>query len=238
MRSVDSHPIRFICFFLSLTDLCAYAWQDTTLTRAPSPIATSDSVSPSVRANRDSLFLPILGHLYPLAPHSNTTGVTTRVDHGRPRLPELPVQNSQTIVIGTIIGLTPRFVQGGGGIYTEYHVSPTSSLFDSSPLGGQLKTFDVLSIGGIIQTADGSVLHHLTTGVGTQLEPGYTYLMFLNYNTAGQCFTFVKLWQIVDGKLVAVSHNDLLRVENHASTVNGITLESASNQIKSLLASK
>jgi hypothetical protein len=162
----------------------------------------------------------------------------SKVDHGRPRLPELPVQDSQRIVIGTIIGLTVRFTQGGRGLYTEYYVSPQSLLFDSSPLGGQLKSFDALSLGGRVQTADGSVLSHLRSGVRTQLEAGYTYLMFLNYNTAGQCFTFVKLWQIVDGKLVAVSQADLIRVQTHTSTVNGMTIEAATSQIKALLASR
>ena len=61
-------------------------------------------------------------------------------------------------------------------------------------------------------------------GLGTQIEVGHKYLLFLNYKESCECFTFVKPWQIRDGKLQAVSGDDLSRLRMGTSTIHGLPI--------------
>jgi hypothetical protein len=122
------------------------------------------------------------------------------------------------------------------GIYSEYRVAIDSVLMNRSAWSGT--TLDVIEIGGSAQTAGGSVFQQLLTGVGSQVEVSNNYIMFLKYQPAAQCFTFVKLWELRDGRVVAVSDDDLSRVKNGKSTIDGKGQDDVIGQIRRIVNSQ
>ena len=72
-------------------------------------------------------------------------------------------------------------------------------------------------------------------GVGEPIETGRTYLLFLNYQTTAQCFTFVKAWDVTVGRALPVRKDDVLRAREHVSSVNGLTLETLVARIQALV---
>jgi hypothetical protein len=186
------------------------AWQDT---------GSADNVPPAVRAARDNLFaLFVRGMPSMLSAPPGLPPPVTSVS-GSP-VPELPVELVQTILIGQVTGMTPRMMPGDRGIYTEYHVTAKSILMNHSAWKGP--AFDAVRMGGVVVASDGRVLRHELKGVGKQMAVGESYVMFVDYRSAPDCFIVGKVWGIRDGLVVAMSSDDLARVSRGDSTVDGV----------------
>jgi len=136
--------------------------------------------------------------------------------------------------MGQIATITSRPVAGSQGVYTEYHVVSGDFLMNKS--ASTNSTFDVLQIGGFVQMPDGRVFGQHLYGVGSQLEAGRTYLMFLNYLPASDCFTIVKLWEVRNGVVLAVAKDDLGRVKRNLSTINNLPLQTVLDRIRAAIA--
>jgi len=225
--------MSFAIGLLAAVDSCP-GWQNT-LHRTPTPLPTTDTVTPSVRAARDNLYASLVRNLPSMTTESPNLPPRVTAVHRTP-LPELPVNRAQTIVIGQVVGLTPHAIAQYKGLYTEYHVTTSSTLMNTTDWQGS--TLDFLEIGGVAQDPGGRVLEHHATGFGNQIEVGKEYLMFLKYRPEAQCFTIVKLWELSQGKAVATSSDDIARTGNNLSTVNGMPVSAVVNQVQSLIAAK
>jgi hypothetical protein len=192
-----------------------------------------DSVPAAVRAARDRLFAALLHGLPSQLDNSPGAPPLESIVEGVPS-PELPVQLAQTIVIGEINDLNPRIMPGAPGVYTEYHVAVSSVLTNRSAWHGT--SFDSLELGGFAQTPEGRVVAQRLHGVGRQLESGNTYLMFVNYRASAECFTVVKLWEIRNGVVVATLRDDLARVNQKTSSVNGSPITSVVGRLQAAIA--
>lgn len=215
-----------------VASLSAFAWQDTS-SRAPIPKPTSDHVSSSVRAARNNLFAPVVHGLPSLLDQrSGAPPIKTFVD-GSP-LPELPIGTSQLAIVGTVSSVTPWMISGNKGLYSEYQIAVSSVLMNRSAWQ-QSGTLDVVEIGGSAQLPQGAVAANLVSGLGHQIETGRTYLLFLNYQTGAQCFTFVKPWDVSSGRAAAVANDDLFRVRQKTSTVDGLPLADLTARVQALV---
>ena len=205
----------------------AIAWQDT-LDRTPSPVPVMDTVSAETRNARDKLFAVALFNFPSQLSQSPGTPFPMTIFEKLP-MPELPIAQAQTILIGQIMGLTPRVMPGAQGVYTEYHVAAASVLINNSSRSGNI--FDLVLLGGFAQMLDGRVVGHRVTGAGNQIETGGTYLMFLHYVPSADYFSVVKLWEIRNGIAVATSRDDLARVSKNISSVNGMPVGDLVNKL-------
>jgi hypothetical protein len=207
--------------------------QDTNESRSPMPTAQTDTVSQLVRTARDRLFLAAEPNIPSSSPTAPRLSIIERLPLG-----ELPVSHpdSQLIVTGTVSGLTPYIVSSNQAVYTEYHVSVNTSLMNHTDWQGT--TLDIVEVGGVAQPPNGVVHKHLTRGFGNEIEVGNQYLWFLKYYKAAQCFRILKLWQIRNGMIYAVSIEDLRRVAANTSAVNGLPINTVMNQLKQAIAAQ
>lgn len=215
-----------------IASLSAFAWQDTD-SRSPTPTPTLDHVSSSVRAARNNLFAPVVHSLPSLLDQPSGAPPVTTIVHGG-TLPELPVGTSQVAVVGKVTSITPWMIAGNKGLYSEYQIAVSSVLMNRSGWQ-QAGTLDVAQIGGSAQLPQGRVVANLVSGLGHQIESGSTYLLFLNYRAEPQCFTFVKAWDVNSGRAAAVANDDLFRVKQKTSTVDGLPLADLISQVQALV---
>jgi hypothetical protein len=170
---------------------------------------------------RDRLFgtagLPPLSAANPEAPPRVTL-------QDRSPVPELPVQQSDVVVVATVVAADSHLLPGEGGIYTEYHARASRVVANHSKWNGP--DLDIVNWGGALQTDSGRVLLHVLKGQGTPIEKGRQYLLFLQYAADAGCFRFVKVWQVQEGLLRANADDDLGRVQLGTSRVHGEPLES------------
>jgi hypothetical protein len=209
--------LSFVLFLLPL------AAQDTIVLRAPTPVAAPDPLSPEIRAQRDTMFAVYhLDNFRPLS--SEPAGMPPRfTHHDRRKLSELPVEPADAIVVGDVSIITSRMTSNERGIYSEYAVAIDKFLkLPAGFMAQPPQSIDVLQIGGAVTSQDGRIYRYLDNGVGLEIEAGNRYLMFLKYTPTGNCFVFVKVWQIINGVATAVANDDIARVKMGTSTVNGM----------------
>jgi hypothetical protein len=152
---------------------------------------------------------------------------------------ELPVGDPdvQVILLGTVSTLASHLVPTGQAMHTEYRVAVQSTILNLSSWS-QGPECDVVSVGGAVQTTDGRIYRHLATGLGTQIEVGSQYLMFLKYYAGAACFRVAKLWQLRNGVAVATSSDDLARVTAGSSTIHGISTEQLVAKLQQLISAQ
>ena len=94
---------------------------------------------------------------------------------------------------------------------------------------------DLLQIGGSAYIPNVGTVGNVVRGIGAQIETGHTYILFLDYQPQPQCFTFVKAWDVTSGMALPVRNDDVGRVRQHLSEVNGLTLETLVVRIRVLV---
>lgn len=205
---------------LALFSLAVIA-QDITENCPPTRFDAPDAVNHSVRMARDRLFgmagLPPISAGNPQAPPRVTL-------QDRSLVPELPVQQSDVIVVATVVAADSHMLPGEAGIYTEYRARASRVVSNHSKWNGP--ALDIVQWGGAIQTKAGRVLRHLFQGQGTPIEIGREYLIFLQYVADADCFRFVKVWRVQAGVLRTNADDDTAKVKPGASQVDGKPLES------------
>lgn len=188
--------------------------------RSPSRPAESSAVAQQVRTARDRLFN--LEGLPPLS--AEKPGVPPRVTRqDKFPLSELPLQDSDTVLVATVSTIASRILPGETGIYSEYRAVASRIIYNRSTWSGP--DLEILHLGGAVQTATGRAMRHILTGQGLPLEGGREYLMFLRYLANAECFQFVKVWRVQEGVVRANADDDIARVKLGKSQVEGRPLE-------------
>ena len=116
---------------------------------------------------------------------------------------------------------------------TEYHVTMTWIIRNSSSWRGL--TLDLLTMGGFVQMPDGRFYGEGVHGLGTQIETGRQYLMFLSYREACQAFTIVKLWELRNGVAIATDNADKARARSGVSKIDGMPAYALFNRVRGLV---
>jgi len=122
---------------------------------------------------------------------------------------ELPVNWSDTIVVGTVRRIQPYLSEDKRNIYTEYTISVTEVLKDAKGLSlNAASTISLDRMGGAIRLNSGRVLRDVVHGNGAPLIPEHKYIMFLTYDIRGTWFRSFKCWELVNKK--TLPPNDIL----------------------------
>jgi len=110
-----------------------------------------------------------------------------------PILWELPVNWSNTIVVGSVKRIQPYLSEDKRNIYTEYTISVTEVLKDAKGLSlNAASTISLDRMGGAIRLNSGRVLRDVVHGNGAPLIPEHKYVMFLTYDIRGAWFRSFK----------------------------------------------
>lgn len=173
-----------------------------TISRTPVPLPSNDNVSAAVRSARDDLF-PLMAH-FTTGPNKPGAPYPSVFVSG-PQRPELP--RAEAVIVGRVTDLIPRPLPESDFLYTEYSILIQWIVKNDSEWRGS-QSVVAIGAGGIARAADGHTIGFLAHGYGQQIETGEDYLMFLRYREAAECFQFIEVWRIEDGRLRWRARND------------------------------
>ena len=140
-----------------------------------------------------------------------------------PILRELPVNWSNTIVVGTVNRIQPYLSEDKRNIYTEYTISVTEVLKDAKGLSlNAASTITLDRMGGAIRLASGRVLRDVVHGNGAALSLEHKYVMFLHYDVRGAWFRSFKCWELLNGVAVPVEPGDVATAQAGRSHFAGM----------------
>lgn len=184
----------------------------------PAPIAVApeptDPVERALRATRDRLFnspieIPFgqfepikrnrLDTMPPRPPNVVFVDRAPAPPNTRPEDYQLPVVDSDTIILGSLSTAQPYLSEDGTSLYTEYTISVEQVIKDSANL--TLKAGSIVALfrmGGALRLAFGRVIRLDVHGLDDPPVKGHRYVWFLNYDARGYWFRAVKLWEMRD----------------------------------------
>lgn len=189
----------------------------------PKPEKAADSVPPDTRAARDRMFNLIGPSISPSVesrPDSMPPDVTSA---SRMEMSELPVDKSDTILIGTVVDVQSHVTNTRNHIYTELTIKPQELFRDTTKAVYLKPTLDIDEPGGAIVLSNGKVVRHIIKGYGRWPVQGGKYLFFLmRVPGPADCFRLLKAWELKDGKSLAMAGDDLARAHKGISTFDGM----------------
>ena len=120
--------------------------------------------------------------------------------NARPEDFQLPVAESDTVLLGSVANVQPYLSEDGTSLYTEFTVSAEELLKDSAGLSlNRDSVLTLFRIGGSLRLASGRVLRTDVHGLGDPPAANHRYVCFLNYDARGYWFRIVKLWELRNG---------------------------------------
>jgi hypothetical protein len=191
---------------------------DTFSSRTPNCTPTARN-----RAKNDGcVALPTLEELPESIPSKVT--IVDQAPFGRePILWELPVNWSDTIVVGTVKRIQPYLSEDKRNIYTECTISVTEVLKDAKgfPLDDN-STIALDRMGGAIRLTSGRILRDVVHGNGAPLIAERKYVLFLSYDARGVWFRSVKCWELLNGVAVPIDPGDMANAQPGRSQFAGM----------------
>ena len=161
----------------------------------------------------------------PLAPAGPTTPETLYVDEDGPT-EALPVEESQTIVVGTIASFQPYVSNDRAFIFTDVRVCVDEFLkVDGTPT--PMLTFE--RGGGVLLLPDGQRL--VVSGVGAirGTRVGRRYLLFLGRLFSAEAYSLLQAYDITDGRARAMERTGT------ASSVEGLRADALVERVRTAL---
>ena len=113
---------------------------------------------------------------------------------------QLPVAQSDTILLGSVTKVHPYLSEDGTSLYSEFTISVEEVIKDGAGLS--LKRDSVVTlfrIGGSLRLASGRVMTTDVHGLGEAPVAEHRYVCFLHYDARGYWFRIDKLWELRDG---------------------------------------
>ncbi|MCC7235161.1 MAG: hypothetical protein IT163_07650 [Bryobacterales bacterium] len=225
--------LLFYCLFLAVSGLLGAQQVSGGNTTARILRPSEDNVLPAIRAARNKRFNVRLPYSM-LEPFPSGVGYPS-VSYKFTNFPELPIQEADTVVVGTVTDVQPFLSEDRKGIYTEYKVNVTEVLKISAPTVVRPGLSMTLArAGGAAQLLDGHEVKHRITNdvVPTNRKE---YLLFLIYEPTLETFDYIKLWLIEDGALRPVCPDDIGRRHSGTSQYAGISKVEVLRLIKAKL---
>jgi hypothetical protein len=113
---------------------------------------------------------------------------------------QLPVSESDTILLGSVSKVQPYLSEDGTTLYTEYTVSVEDVFKDSASLFPKKDSVIALfRMGGSLRLPSGAVVRTDVHGLGDPPVAGHRYVCFLRYDALGYWFRIDKLWELRNG---------------------------------------
>jgi hypothetical protein len=150
----------------------------------------------------------------------------------RGRRSELPVQESDAIVVARFSSHTAHRTISGRCVYTEMIFTPRI-IVKAGP--GQLAVSHPISLldqGGAVIQLDGTVIRSPTPATEHGLVPGKTYLLFMRYTPAGDFYGQFKVWDVTTGFAVPNSTEDIEKANAYHSDNAGVSVDVLVGHVK------
>ncbi|HYI92861.1 MAG TPA: hypothetical protein VEX68_04910 [Bryobacteraceae bacterium] len=125
-------------------------------------------------------------------------------------LPELPIDESDVVVVGEVSTVQPFLTSSQTSLYTEYTIQ-ISEMVKSSASAAMKNSLIVLRRGGTARLDTGRVIAWNVHGEGDHYLRGETYLFFLTYRPEQEGYHVLKVWRVKDGVLKAAYPNEIYK---------------------------
>jgi hypothetical protein len=138
-------------------------------------------------------------------------------------MPELPVTQADTILIGVVTDIQPYFSSDRKNIYSEYSIAVERVMKRHS----EAKFSDRVELNrdgfnlGPVRLPSGRVIERPARGYGNEFAKGGRYLFFLQYEPRGDVFHAWKAWRLHNGKAEPMAGDDLARAHKGESLYAG-----------------
>jgi hypothetical protein len=112
--------------------------------------------------------------------------------------PELPIDESQFVLVGEVIKEQPFLTTSRSGLNTLYTVRVLDTV-RSEAKTPTTESVVVLRPGGKARLDTGRIIESQFHGLGDPLVLGQRYLLFLEYRQDLEAYMVVKLWHVTSG---------------------------------------
>jgi len=151
---------------------------------------------------------------------------------------ELPTNISDAIVVAKFADYQTFISPKRKSVYTTIAFTVSQALKNpkSSPVSAG-STITIFYPGGTVRNKSGKVVSPRTDVMDYAVRPGRQYLLFLQYDIAGNFYTIFKSWEFTKGIAKPNSRTDRDRDLNHLSKVAGKDQATVLSAVKVALAS-
>jgi len=132
------------------------------------------------------------------------------------RLSPVPVQESDTVIIGQILSFQPHSSADHTHLYTELTIRVEQRMKGAEQADAG-KTIALLFRGGRLRLPGGREISEEFVPSNYHLAENTRYVMFLNYFAPMDCFQVVKTWELRNGKAVPTAMEDVAEANNRNS---------------------
>ena len=135
---------------------------------------------------------------------------------------ELPLDQSDTVIVGEVTHLQPFLTYDRRGLYTECTIRVLQTIKSVSPLTNE--SIVLLRRGGAVRLPEGRLVRSIVNGDGGLPVVGREYLFFLNHRPEADAYLLEKMWIIQEELIKAVFPEDRGRVSKGESVYDGAYL--------------
>jgi hypothetical protein len=132
------------------------------------------------------------------------------------RLSPVPVQESDTVIVGQVLSFQPRFSADHSHLYTEVTIRVEERMKGGEKADAG-KTISLLFRGGRLRLPGGREISEEFVPSNYHLAENTRYVMFLNYFAPMDCFQVVKTWELRNGKALPTAAEDVSEASNRNS---------------------
>ena len=147
----------------------------------------------------------------------------TIVDRGF--MPEMPVDESDAVVVAEVVDRQVYLSDDRHSTYTEYTVKVAETVKPTSVRPGDMLA--IIRRGGKVRLPEGRVVEWFVQGQGEPPVVGDRYLFFLDKITrspGADAYWDLKLWRVVGDDIRAFDSQDIARVSPGESMYDGMPL--------------
>lgn len=151
------------------------------------------------------------------------------------RRPELPVGESDAIVVARFTKHMPHLSPSGKSVYTEIILTPSVVIKSGAQALEAGTSISILESGGAIRASDGKILRSPVALHEFSLIPNHSYLAFLRFNTDGKFYELIKSWDLTTGTAVPNSTEDTQLAKENKSKYAGLSKQALIDEVKAKL---
>lgn len=160
------------------------------------PIVDLDAPKPSEPAARAKRLAKDRRHNLGKRPIGGRFTIMTTVYHWPVHFPPLPVEQSTTIVTGTVLDAKANISEDRSGVYSEVTVKVDEALKDTA---GISRMIVAEREGGRVRLPSGTIFRYVVDGIGIP-KVDHRYLLFLKQLDDGD-FSILTGYQLLDGRV-------------------------------------
>jgi hypothetical protein len=199
----------------------------------------ADVVDKSVRAARARLFDPggvrsLLDPPPDLAPGAKLPPPPPSTIVDLLPMPELPVKESEVVVVGSVERVQPFLTSSKSSLYTEYTIRVTDIVKSAAKVPVQ-DTLLIVRRGGKARLESGRVIAWDVHGEGDPYQRGQEYLLFLGYREGEAAYLVQRAWQVENGVLKAAYPGDREKASLFRSQNDGRVLTTVLRELRAAI---